>query len=128
MRHGQGVYSPGYTHRVEFRDEGPKLRQRFEPSKTLAVDTDAGTADLPDTEGQHGERPIDLSEVENGGRIGFTYLDPATPLLSPVVHQQQLLHTFIWSMTASHQNDLSPALGTYCWLHPGTQRLTSYSI
>ena len=71
------------------------------------------TADKFTIEDQHKRCVIDLLETETGHNDNSEQSSSLTPFFSPVIHQRQLLHTFVWSMTASHQNELSPALGTY---------------
>ena len=130
----QGHPCPGYKYRIEFRDEGPRLRQRVEQSIAVPRRTETTTADLSDAEEQRMGWVVDLHEFENGREELVVCLSPARPLLSPSIHQQQLLHTFIWSMTALHQNELSPALGTYRrWLPhlfpvTGTHTLLDQSV
>ena len=73
----------------------------------------ASTNALSNTETKPTASNLGLTQTRNGQNGNPIYFDPTTLIHSRVVHQQQLLHTFIRSMTASHQNELSPALGTY---------------
>ena len=96
----------GLLDHTKVSDDDSKLQQFFESQTSLATGTEGYTAECLGT-----EEPPELVISDKWHESDNSR--PASPLLSPYLQQQQLLHIFIWSMTASHQNELSPALGTY---------------
>ena len=107
---------------MKFQDEGPKLRQQFHYHKSLAKVVDDGAprssendivARSNNSDGEHLNEARSSQDPERCQTDEIVNYDLVASVYSPVMQQQQLLDSFTWSMCASHQIDLSPALGTY---------------